>query len=239
MKSITSQLLIILLSSSLISFSENLKTDENFSKGLSKIIIARTCKFPTSAYTINFYINDNEQLAKLKCNPPKKLLSFEHELNPGEHNLKINYLTGLGKNRKVLVDYQGNSWEAEKKVNLSQGQTRYFVARWFQDQRSGAGNAFGLIGAAIEQAVEGVSREGLFFEEQSADCVIKNKGKNCLPFEKPQVISTPIQNITKENVMDSTALSVEEQLVKLKKLFDAGLISKEVYEAKQKDLLGL
>jgi hypothetical protein len=39
--------------------------------------------------------------------------------------------------------------------------------------------------------------------------------------------------------MDSTALSVEEQLVKLKKLFDAGLISKEVYEAKQKDLLGL
>ena len=149
MKSITSQLLIIILSSSLISFSENLKTDENFSKGLSKIIIVRTCKFPTSAYTINFYINGNEQLAKLKCNPPKKLLSFEHELNPGEHNLKINYLTGLGKNRKVLVDYQGNSWEAEKKVNLSQGQTRYFVARWFQDQRSGAGNAFGLIGAAI------------------------------------------------------------------------------------------
>ena len=68
---------------------------------------------------------------------------------------------------------------------------------------------------------------------------MKNKGKNCLPFEKPQVISTPIQNITKENVMDSTVLSVEEQLVKLKKLFDAGLISKEVYEAKQKDLLGL
>ena len=56
---------------------------------------------------------------------------------------------------------------------------------------------------------------------------------------KHLVEATPIQNITKENVMDSTALSVEEQLVKLKKLFDAGLISKEVYEAKQKDLLGL
>ena len=216
-----------------IVFAGNLSSQSSY-ENMSKIVIIRTCKYPTSAYPINFLINSNEIEAPLKCMNPRKKLIHEIEVPSGKNEMIINFMMGLGKNRKVLVDIQGNRWESKKSIDVRPNETRYFVARWFQDSNSGIGAIFGALGAAIEESVEGKTRVGLYFEEQSKECILQNKGKNCLPLDPSE--RKVVENVKSEKNKEVYS-SIEEQLTKLKELFDKGLISKEVYEKRQAIIL--
>ena len=93
------------------------------------------------------------------------------------------------------------------------------------------------MGAAIEASVNDLA-QGIYLEEQSAEC-IRKKGKKCAPFTPNLIETSKSGNQDKLEKTPNVKESVEKELQKLKDLFDKGLISKKVYEEKQKDLLGL
>ena len=213
------------------------------SEGFGKVVVMRTCKYPTSiAMNPDLYINDNEEiLATLKCMQPRKKLSYEAELQPGSNKIMVNVKGGIGKNKVVLEDGKGNKYQDEISFDIKGGETKYFLTRYFEDSNSGVGAIFGALGAAIEQAVEGVPDRGVYLEEQTKSC-IESKGKKCPPIQVVQ--STPKNNSIEKNELKNEItkttekdLSIEEQLINLKNLYDKGLISKEVYEEKQAKIL--
>ena len=83
---------------------------------------------------------------------------------------------------------------------------------------------FGGIGSAIAFGIEADGTEGGLFGIAIHDSTEFN---------------AEINNSPRMEMQDNDASSTEDELRKLKKLFDQGLITKDVYEEKQKELLGI
>ena len=200
------------------------------------LVIYRTCKYPTSiAFNPMLFVDGEDTGVIFKCMQPRKKILFQQSLFPGIHTVKVQVMGGLGAKRQILKGPNG-SYEYEVNFNLSEGEEKNFLIRYLEDG-VGAGAIFGVIGAAIESSVNEPSH-GIYLEEQSAEC-IRKKGKKCAPFT-PNLIETS-KSRSQDNLEKNTNAkdSVEIELQKLKDLFDKGLISRKVYEEKQKDLLGL
>ena len=217
-------------------FSINLFSSQATNNNNGTLVIYRTCKYPTSiAMNPMLFIDGEDTGVTFKCMQPRKKVFFQQSLSPGNHSVKVQVMGGLGKNRQILK-FPGGSYEYEVNFDLSKGEEKNFLIRYIEDG-TGVGAIFGVLGAAIEASVNDLAH-GIYLEEQSAEC-IRKKGKKCAPFTPNLIEISKSGNQDKLEKTPNVKESVEKELQKLKDLFDKGLISKKVYEEKQKDLLGL
>ena len=219
-------LISLICSSSFFFSGTSYSNEDNFSNN-SKIYIAREKGYWTMYFRSIIYLN-GERLGKIK-NGRKMIIENVQE----------------GRNVLVVDSEEGKSgregqWKHELVFNIDKGESKYFFVDFFWDgQEPSASAAIPLLGIFDEGANSELA--GIKFLKITKDLWESRKGKVDVVSStlSNQVNISDISEDKSEKSSKKEINSIENELTKLKDLFDKGLISKEVYEEKQKKLLGL
>ena len=218
--------LIFLICSSSFFFSGTLYSNEDNFSDNSKIYLAREKGYWTMYHRTVIYLN-GERLGKIK-NGRKMIIENVQE---GRNILVVD--------SEVKEGTEGQ-WKHEVVFNLDKGESKYFFVDIFWDgQEPSASAAIPLLGIFDEGGNSKLA--GVKFLKITKDLWESRKGKVDVVSStfSNQVNISDISEDKSEKSSKKETSSIENELMKLKDLFEKGLITKEVYEEKQKKLLGL